>query len=133
MFSFFASTLLAAGSYSRPNTLAAAIGSLVGMGVIIWLLWTSHLFRAFLWIMSVVGALGRLAFVVSRPRFSLDDDLLLVLSGVGALAFLLWIGWLGRTPERSQKVLVVVLCVQFVAMVAVAGFVMANPGQLRVR
>jgi hypothetical protein len=131
---FAASTLLAAPPFAASGSpainLARAFGGLVGIVLFIWLLWTSHVLRVVVWALAVLGAASRLLLVVADPRFSAREDMTLVAAGVLSLVFLLFLGWLGRTSERSRIVLLGVVGLQLVMVFVIAGYMVLNPSAM---
>jgi hypothetical protein len=99
---------------SNPNSLAYAGGGLLGMALAFWVLYSSHLARVLVWVMALIGAGSRAAIGLASPGLAGTDKLLLGAAAALGFGFLLILGWLGRTPERSLKIFLVVAGVQVV-------------------
>jgi hypothetical protein len=84
----------------------------MGMALAFWVLYSSHLARALVWVMALIGTGSRVAIGFASPGLAGTDKLLLGAAAALGFAFLLILGWLGRTAERSRKIFLVVAGVQ---------------------
>jgi hypothetical protein len=136
-FSSATSVLLAVQPFAAASSpsvaLARAVGGLLGLGLVYWLLWTSHGLRVLVWGLTLLGAVCRMLIVVASPGFSACTEWPLLAAGLGSVAFLLGIGWLGRTPERSRMVLLAVVGIQLALLAFAAGLVLLNPSAIPLR
>jgi hypothetical protein len=114
-----------------PRTLAATAGVLFGMALGFWLLWSFHLLRVLVWALALFLAVSHTARLVSGPGFSVQGDLSPFVGDLGGIAFLLGIGWLGRTPAKSRVVLLVVLGTNVVLTAVVASVTLLGPSGSR--
>ncbi len=97
---------------SRPNPLAHAVGGLIGVALIYYVLYSSHLARVLVWGTMLLATCSQAAIAFASPGQSGTDKFAIGVITALVLAFLLILGWLGRTPEGSLKVFYVVAGVQ---------------------
>jgi hypothetical protein len=117
-----AAVLAARTVYSaNPNSLAYAGGGLLGMALAFWVLYSSHLMRVLVWVVALLVAGSRAAIGFASPGLTGEDKFLLGVATALGFAFLLILGWLGRTPERSQKIFLVVAGVKVVLVLFALG------------
>jgi hypothetical protein len=97
---------------SRPNPLAHAAGALIGLALIYYVLYSSHLARVLIWGTMLLATCSQAAIAFASPGQSGTDKAVIGVVTALVFAFLLILGWLGRTPEGSLKIFYVVAGVQ---------------------
>jgi hypothetical protein len=107
----------------NPNSLAYAAGGLMGIALVFWVLYSSHLARVLVWVGVLLATGSRIAVEFAAPGLTGSDKIGLGLAAALAFGFLLIVGWLGRTPEGSFKIFLVVAGVKVVLVLFALGVV----------